>query len=56
MKTATIRQRRTLRDGKHLVQVVCPLCQGRHWIPATDTVGQCPRRPGTFTTTQRKTG
>lgn len=49
MKTATVRQRRTLNDGRRVVNVVCPVCDHRHWI--RDTVGttQCPRRPGRFT-------
>lgn len=48
MKTALIRQRRTLADGRRLVNVACPMCDRRHWIPAAGT-GKCPRRPGRFT-------
>ncbi|EUA04655.1 hypothetical protein I547_3083 [Mycobacterium kansasii 824] len=53
--SATIRQRRTLADGRRLINVVCPVCDGRHWIPTADTVGRCPRKPGSFVvTTERK--
>lgn len=47
-KTAKIRQRRTLADGSRLVNIVCPVCDHRHWIPAAG-VGNCPRRTGSFT-------
>lgn len=53
MKRALIRQRRTLADGRRLVNVVCPLCDGRHWLPADTTTHHCPRRPGTFTLAER---
>lgn len=33
MKRAAIRARRTLADGRRLIQVVCPYCQHRHWQP-----------------------
>ena len=54
MKSAIVRQRRTLGDGRRFVNVVCPVCDRRHWLPATDT-GRCPRKPGRFTiaTTER---
>lgn len=48
MKRAVIRQRRTLGDGRRLVNVVCPICDGRHWMPANTTLANCPRRPGAF--------
>ncbi len=48
MKRAVIRQRRTLADGRRLVQVACPICGVRHWLPADTTTHQCPRRPGVF--------
>ena len=48
MRPAQIRQRRTLADGRRLVNVVCPVCDRRHWLPASG-VGKCPRRPGRFT-------
>lgn len=48
MKQAKVRARRTLTDGRKLLQVVCPVCQGRHWVRDTAT-GHCPRRPGRFT-------
>ncbi len=50
MKHAKVRARRTLSDGRELLQVVCPVCQGRHWL-RDGTVGHCPRRPGRFTIT-----
>ena len=55
MKRAVIRQRRTLADGRRLVQVVCPVCDGRHWVPADSTTSDCPRRPGTFTLATERT-
>jgi len=47
-RRALIRQRRTLADGRRLVNVVCPICDGRHWLPARPR-GRCRRRRGTFT-------
>lgn len=55
MKRATIRQRRTLADGRRLVQVVCPVCDGRHWVPADLSTSDCPRRPGAFTLVTERT-
>jgi hypothetical protein len=37
------------------VCVVCPVCDHRHWIPAGTHTSSCPRRPGTFTITERTT-
>jgi hypothetical protein len=56
MNRAQIRQRRTDHTGRQLVNVVCPVCDRRHWMPDDDT-GCCTRKPGTFTitTTQRRT-
>jgi len=51
VKRAVVRQRRTLGDGRRLVQIVCPICGGRHWIPASTDTGDCPRRPGRFAIT-----
>ena len=48
MKRAKVMQRRTLADGKVMVNVVCPVCNHRHWLPLSAS-GQCPRRPGRFT-------
>ena len=48
MKAAKVVARRQLGDGRRLVQVVCPQCDGRHWLPAVGT-GACPRKPGAFT-------
>jgi hypothetical protein len=42
VKRATVRGRRTDPTGRRLVNVVCPVCDGRHWLPA-DPSGQCPR-------------
>lgn len=55
MKRATVRQRRTLADGRRLLQIVCPICDGRHWVPADTTTSDCPRRPGTFTLATERT-
>ena len=33
MKAAVIRARRRLADGRRMLQVVCPLCEHRHWMP-----------------------
>lgn len=52
MKTARIRQRRTLADGSRLVLVVCPVCDHRHWTQAKST-GHCPRRHCDFTISDR---
>lgn len=48
MKHAVIRQRRTLSDGRRLVQIVCPHCDTRHWLPSDTETSTCPRRPGDF--------
>ena len=48
MKTAIVKARRQLADGRRLVNVVCPLCDGCHWLPATTETASCPRRPGGF--------
>jgi hypothetical protein len=34
MRPAIVKQRRQLADGRRLVNVVCPACEGRHWLPA----------------------
>ena len=47
MKRAVVKQRRQLADGRRLVNVVCPACDGRHWMAQADT-GCCPRKPGRF--------
>jgi hypothetical protein len=46
MKTATIKQRRTHRDGRRLVNVLCPACQHRHWMPETTEPVRCPLKIG----------
>jgi hypothetical protein len=48
VKRASVRQRRTLQDGHRVINVVCPICDHRHWLPDAVT-GRCPRRPGAFT-------
>lgn len=48
MKAAKVIARRQLGDGRRLVQIVCPVCEHRHWLPSNDT-GTCPRKPGVFT-------
>jgi hypothetical protein len=48
MKAATVKQRRRLVDGHRLIQVVCPHCEHRHWLPEAAT-GWCSRRNSTFT-------
>ncbi|WP_170981215.1 hypothetical protein [Mycolicibacterium sp. CR10] len=53
MKRAVVRQRRTLADGRKFVCIVCPVCEHRHWLPADTNTSECPRRPGTFTLTDR---
>ena len=47
MKRAIVKQRRTLGDGRRFVNVACPVCDHRHWMPTADT-GCCPRKPGSF--------
>ena len=47
MKRAVVRQRRRDNAGRELVCVVCPVCDGRHWLTAA-TTGTCPRRGGRF--------
>jgi hypothetical protein len=55
VNTATIKGRRTLGDGRQLINICCPVCDGRHWLPAKDTA-ECPRRPGSFViATDRRT-
>jgi hypothetical protein len=47
MKAATVKQRRRLADGRKFINVCCPCCQRRHWIPEAPT-GHCPRRNANF--------
>jgi hypothetical protein len=47
VKRAIVKQRRELADGRRLVNVVCPVCDHRHWMAKADT-GCCPRKPGRF--------
>jgi hypothetical protein len=42
-RVAIVRQRRTDPAGRQLINVVCPRCDGRHWLSAGAT-GTCPRR------------
>jgi hypothetical protein len=54
MKAATVKQRRRLADGRRFVNVCCPCCQHRHWLPEAAT-GFCPRRNSTFTIATERT-
>ena len=40
MKTAIVKRRQ-----RDLVDINCPICKSRHWIPNRET-GMCPRRRG----------
>lgn len=40
LKRAKIHTRRTLADGRRMIQVVCPVCDHRHWMRDADT-GHC---------------
>lgn len=46
--TAQVRQRRTTPNGTRSVNVVCPVCDRRHWVRDGAT-GKCPRKTGAFT-------
>jgi hypothetical protein len=54
MKAAAVRGRRRLADGRKLIQVVCPHCEHRHWLPEA-TTGFCTRRNSTFTIATERT-
>jgi hypothetical protein len=54
MKTATVRARRRLADGRKLIQVVCPVCSHRHWMQEAAT-GWCSRRNSTFAIATERT-
>lgn len=54
MKRAKVIHRRTLADGRMMVNVACPVCDRRHWLPRTE-VGHCPRRCRRFTIPSEKT-
>jgi hypothetical protein len=47
-RAAVVRARRRLADGRKLLQIVCPACDHRHWLPEAAT-GLCARRNSTFT-------
>jgi hypothetical protein len=47
MKAATVKQRRRLADGRRLIQIVCPHCSHRHWLPEA-AIGFCTRRNSEF--------
>ena len=51
MKRAAVRATRRLADGRRLVNVICPFCNRRHWLPNGPT-GECPRRTGEFAINQ----
>lgn len=46
MKTATVKQRRTAPDGRRMVNVNCPACGHRHWLPETVDPVRCPLKLG----------
>lgn len=52
MKRAKIVHRRTLADGSTVVNVCCPVCDRRHWLPLA-AVGHCPRKCGRFAIPER---
>jgi len=60
VKRAVVRQRRTDPTGRQFVNIVCPRCDGRHWLPAAAT-GTCragrprPRSPSPPEPTERNT-
>jgi hypothetical protein len=54
MRPAIVEQRRQLADGRRLVNVVCPACEGRHWLQEA-TTGFCSRRNSTFTIATERT-
>jgi hypothetical protein len=54
MRAATVKQRRRLADGHLLVQVACPHCEHRHWLPEAAT-GFCTRRNSTFSVAIERT-
>jgi hypothetical protein len=54
MKAATIKRRRRLADGRKFIQICCPYCQRRHWLPESAT-GSCPRRNSDFSITPERT-
>ncbi|MCV7285355.1 hypothetical protein H7J87_08440 [Mycolicibacterium wolinskyi] len=45
LKTAPVRRTRRLADGRRLVHIVCPVCDGRHWLPDRRGEVLCPRLP-----------
>jgi hypothetical protein len=54
MRAAIVKQRRRLADGRRLVQVACPHCEHRHWLPEAVT-GFCARRNSTFSVAIERT-
>jgi hypothetical protein len=54
VKRATVKGRRTLGDGRRLINIACPVCNGMHWMAAAES-GRCPRKPGSFTIAERVT-
>jgi hypothetical protein len=54
MKAATVRARRRLADGRRLIQIVCPHCEHRHWLPESPN-GWCSRRNSAFTIATERT-
>ena len=54
MKAAIVNQRRTLADGRRFLQIVCPCCDHRHWLPEAAN-GYCFRRNSTFAIATERT-
>lgn len=52
MKAAKVIARRRTPSGDIAIQIVCPVCDRRHWLPMADE-GQCPRRFGRFAISER---
>lgn len=50
MKRAKVHTQRRLADDRRMVQIVCPVCDGRHWMrAAAGDIAHCPRGlPGQF--------
>jgi hypothetical protein len=45
MKTAIVKQRGRNNHGDRILNIVCPVCDHRHWMHADPPITSCPRRP-----------